>query len=278
MRALFIFASILLFQNISAQGELGIADKMFEDGDYEAVIEFVHSFEIRHPEDLLLEADAYHKLGEFDNAAETYTQVLVREKDNVKALMRRGAVYLELNNFSFALKDVKKALRLWPDHPEANFHMGNICYDQQDLRNAVKYYKLAIDYKPGYPKATYMLGAAKSELGHFKDADKAFHSVLEDIPSAKYNLAVVRLEEEKFESAIELFSELESSGWNTSADLYFFRAEAYFYTHEKGEACKDYLSSKELGDIEAEDIYDSYCLKSKKKNTRKKRDVQRIAL
>ncbi|NND94753.1 MAG: tetratricopeptide repeat protein [Flavobacteriales bacterium] len=278
MRSLLILASLLLTQILSAQDELGIAEKMFEDGDYEAVIEFVHSFEIRHPQDLLLEADAYHKLGDYSQAAETYTQALARDENNVKALMRRGAVYLELNDFGFALKDVKKALRLWPEHPEANFHMGNICYDQQDLRNAVKYYKLAIDYRPGYAKATYMLGAAKSEMGHFKDAEKAFGSVIEKIPTAKYNLAVVRLEEEKYESAIELFTDLETSGWTTYADLYFFRAEAYFYTNDKDNACKDYLKSKMLGDEEANDIYDSYCLKSKKKNARKKREVQRIAL
>jgi len=278
MRLLLVFTCIVLSNLFLAQGNLDIAEKMFEDGDYEAVIEFVHSFEIRHPNDLLLEADAYHKLSEYADAAETYTQVLARDEDNPKALMRRGAVYLELNNFAFALKDVKKALKIWPDHPEANFHMGNICYDQQDLRNAVKYYKLAIDYRPGYPQAMYMYGSAKSEMGHFREADKAFGAVLEELPSAKYNLAVVRLEEEKYESAIELFNELEYSGWDESEDLFFFRAEAYYFINDKEEACKDYLIAKNLGDSEADDIYDSYCLKSKKKSTRKKREVQRIAL
>ena len=160
MRSFLLLACLLAMNLLSAQDELGIAEKMFEDGEYEAVIEFVHSFEIRHPKDLLLEADSYHKLAAYDDAAETYTQVLARDEVNVKALMRRGAVYLELDNFVFALKDVKKALKLWPDHPEANFHMGNICYDQDDLRNAVKYYKRAMDFRPGYAKATYMLGAA----------------------------------------------------------------------------------------------------------------------
>ena len=115
-------------------------------------------------------------------------------------------------------------------------------------------------------------------MGHYKEADKAFDSVLDELPSAQYNLAVVRLEEHKYASAIELFTGLESAGWTQSADLHFFRAEAYYFINDKDAACKDYLRSMQLGDTEAEDVYDSYCLKSKKKKIRKKREVQRIAL
>lgn len=278
MRLSFTVCLLIGLVQVSAQDELSIASQLYEDGLYEAVIEHVHSFEIRHAQDLLLEADSYHKLSEYESAVETYTQVLLREEDNVKAIMRRGAAYLELDNFSFALKDVKRALKLEPEHPEANFHMGNICYDQFDLRNAVKYYQKAIVQRPGYPQAIYMLGAAKSEQGQNRDAEKAFSQVLEELPESRYNLAVVKLETEKFQEAIELFTELESSGWDDSADLYFFRAEAHFFIGDKHKACYDYKSAAKLEDEEARDIYDSYCLKNRKKEQRKKRDVQHIDL
>lgn len=260
------------------QEDLEMAHKLYEDGEYEAVIAFVHSFEIRHEEDLLLEADAQHKLKEYKTAEEAYTQVLARDENNVYALMRRGAVQLEMGEFAFALKDVRKALKLWPEHPEANFHMGNICYDQNDLKTAVKYYKKAIVYRPAYPQATYMLGAAKSEMGHHEDAAKAFAAVTDDIPSAKYNLAVVKLEAKEYGTALQLFDELETAQWEAPADMYFFKAEAHFYTGDKREACLAYSTAANMGDEEAQSIYDSYCLKSRKKATRKKRDVMHIDL
>lgn len=280
MKSILTSFCLLLTLGLWAQeeGDMSIAQKMYDDGDYELVVEYVHSFEIRHPKDLLLEADAYHKMGDYAEAIEAYTQVLARDKDNEKALMRRGAAYLELDNFGFALKDVKKALKIFPEHPEANFHMGNICYDQQDLKNAIKYYKQAIHFRPGYAKATYMLGAANSELGYYKEADKAFGQVLDELPSAKYNLAVVKLENELYHSAIELFTELEDAGWEESTDMYFFKAEAYYFTKDKQNACLYYMKSRDLGDEEAGEIYDDYCLKSKKKAARKKREVQRIEL
>jgi tetratricopeptide (TPR) repeat protein len=262
---------------LSAQDELAIANEMFDDGLYESVIEYVHSFEIRHTDDLLLEADAYHKLREYDLAVSTYNRVLSRDEGNVFAYMRRGAANLELGQFGFAIKDVKKALRLSPENPEANFHMGNICYDQNDLKNAVRYYKSAIEFRPRYSQAIYMLGAAKSELGQFNESEKAFEQVLEEYPDAKYNLAVVKLEAKQFADALSLFNEAEAGGIQT-ADLYFFRAEAHFYSSDKHAACKDYKSAGNLSDEEAKEIYDQYCLKGKKKSIRKKRDVIHIEL
>ncbi|NND95443.1 MAG: tetratricopeptide repeat protein [Flavobacteriales bacterium] len=268
-----ILCSLLACHSLTfAQDALANVQEMFDNGLYESVIEYVHSFEIRHSEDLLLEADAYHKLKEYEMAISTYDRVLSRKKDNVLAYMRRGAANLELGEFGFALKDVKKALRLSPENPEANFHMGNICYDQGDLKNAVKFYRLAIAFRPKYPQAIYMLGAARSEQGQYKEAEKAFDQVLDEFPDATYNLAVVKLEAKKYTESLELFDKAEESGIET-ADLFFFRAESKFFLGDKHGACLDYKRAGNLNDEEALDIYDQYCMKSKKKVDRKRRDV-----
>ncbi len=278
MRIAIIIICLLSLFRLNAQDELAIAEQMYDDGLYEAVIEYLHAFEIRHEEDLLLEADTYHKLSEYEQAVEAYTQVLHREEENLEAYMRRGAVQLELGNFQFALKDVKHALRISPEHPEANFHMGNICYDQDDMKNAIKYYITAVNQRPRYPQAIYMIGAALSNQGQNKDAEKAFEQVLDELPSAKYNLAVVKLESERYQEAIELFNDLEKSGSNQSADMYFFRAESHFYLGDKHAACVDYKMAANLEDEEASRIFDDYCLKGKKKSQRKKREITHIDL
>lgn len=261
-----------------AQQDITSAQELYEQGEYISAIDYLQSLEIRHSADLTLEGDAHHKLADYETAIESYTQALAREDEQVYAMMRRGAAYLELGELAFALRDIKKALRMWPDHPEANFYMGNICYDQEDMRNAVKFYKEALKSRPTYPQAQYMLGAARSELGHHQEASAAFSLVLNDYPEAKYSLAVVKLEGQEYESAIALFNELEQEGMQKVSDLYFFRAEAYYQIEDKNKACMDYKTAAALGDEEALEIYDQFCLKSKRKAQRKDRDVQRIAL
>jgi len=257
---------------------------MFEDELYEAVIAHMEAFEVRKVPDLLLEADAYHKLKSYEEAAERYTQVLARDEENSIALQRRGAVYLELGQFGWALQDIRAALRLTPMDPEANFYMGNICYDQSDMRNAIKFYKNSLEFRPDYPEALYMLGAAKAMNGDKNDASDAFSDVMEKMPMAMYNLAVLSLEANAYEQALEIFNKVEVHDFFVQhqefldSDFFFLRAEAYYYSGEKQSACLDYKHAANLGDLEASDIYDAVCLKSKKKSDRKKREMIKIEL
>lgn len=261
-----------------SQSDVSIAQQLYADELYEAVIQHVRAFEIRYADDLLIEANAHHKLKAYSEAVSAYTQVLDLDDGITKAYMHRGAAYLELGEFVPALRDVEKALKMNPEDAEVNFHMGNICYDQDDMRNAVKYYKRAINLRPGYPQATYMLGASRSMQGDPKEAAKAFSSILGDLPEAKYNLAVVKLEAGDNLGAIELFNELEQSDWDKSVDLYFFRAEAYFFIGDKHSACLDYHKAADMGDEEAISIYDGYCMKNRKKPKRKERQIISIEL
>jgi tetratricopeptide (TPR) repeat protein len=263
---------------LRAQDELSVAKELFEQGKYEAVISHLGSFEIRKVPDLLLEADAHHKLSDYEQAVVWYTQVLARDEDHPQALMRRGAAYLEMGQFGWALKDVKDALRFSPTDPEANFYMGNICYDQEDLRNAVKYYKAALNYRPNYPQARYMLGAAKAMQGDARAASREFASVIDDMPNSVYNLAVVSLESNDYDQAIAYFEQLEGMDFKLDKDFYFLKAEALYFEGDKQLACLEYEKAANLGDEEAADIYDNYCLKNKKKPSSKKREAIRIQM
>ena len=282
-----IIICFVFFMSMSAfaqDDDFSLARKMYDDGQYEAVIAHMESFEIRKVEGMLLEADAFHKLKEYEDAAIWYSQVLARDEYNTQALMRRGAVYLELGQFGWALQDIKASLKITPMDPEANFYMGNICYDQDDMRNAVKYYKTALEFRPNYPEAMYMLGAAKAMQGDKKAASNAFSTVMEDMPMAMYNLAVVSLEANAYDAAIELFNRLEGLDHFAQkesmmdGDFFFPRAEANYYSGDKQAACIFYKQAADLGDEEAAGIYDDYCLKSKKKTDRKKREMMKIEL
>lgn len=275
-----VIVSLLAFATtpLGAQDDLSVARELFEQGKYESVISHLGSFEIRKVPDLLLEADAHHKLSDYEQAVIWYTQVLAREEDHPQALMRRGAAYLELGQFGWALKDVKDALRFSPTDPEANFYMGNICYDQEDLRNAVKYYKAALNYRPNYPQARYMLGAAKAMQGDARAASREFASVIDDMPNSVYNLAVVSLESNDYDQAIAYFEQLEGMDFNLDKDFYFLKAEALYFEGDKQLACLEYEKAANLGDEEAANIYDNYCLKNKKKPSSKKREALRIQM
>ncbi|MDA0973053.1 MAG: tetratricopeptide repeat protein [Bacteroidetes bacterium] len=269
---------VLMTVPFMAQDDLSVARELFKEGDYESVISHLVSFEIRNVPDLLLEADAHHKLSDYEQAVVWYTQVLAREEDHPQALMRRGAAYLEMGQFGWALKDVKDALRISPSECKTSSKARIICYDQEDLRNAVKYYKAALDYKPNYPQARYMLGASKAMQGDARAASREFASVVDDLPNSVYNLAVVSLESDDYDQAIAYFEQLEGMDFKLDKDFYFLKAEALYFEGDKQLACLEYEKAAELGDEEAADIYDNYCLKNKKKPTSKKREAIRIQM
>jgi len=277
MRVILSICLCVQILGISAQ-DLSTAKLLFELKRYQDVIEHLEGLEIRDVDDLMLQGDAHHKLRQYDDALLLYDRVVALSPNHPKGLMRLGAVYLERGEFTAALWNVKKALKLAPDDAEVYFHMGNICYDQGDMRNSAKYYKQSLEKKPDYAKAKYMLGAVRSQQGDWQQAAEHFTGVMGSLPDAMYNLAVVNLESGNYHDAIDYFTRLSISGWESSADLFFFRAEAFVMKGDKRSACLDYKNASRLGDEEAAEIYDSYCLKSQKKAKRKRRDVVHMDL
>jgi tetratricopeptide (TPR) repeat protein len=265
-------------EGLAAQDFYSSAKTLFESNQFEPALDFLSQKEgPLTAREWKLKGDCYHKLKEYEEANESYTESLIMNEDDAECLARRGATYLEIGEIGFAISDVKMAIKVMPTCAEAYFNMGNICYDQGDNSTAKKNYQKALDYRPNYPAAMYMLGAAKSNSGDQAGATIAFESVLEDFPEAKYNLAVVHLENEDFAKAISLFDELEAQGFDQESDMYFFRAEAYYLISDKENACADYKTAGEKGDTESQSFYESYCQKNGRKGKSKKRDSMFIS-
>lgn len=268
------FLLLLLSSQLVSQDFYSSAKTLYDSDVFESAIDFIDAKEgPLTAREWKLKADCYHKLERYHEATEAYTESIIMSPGDAEAIARRGATYLESGELGFAISDVKKALKISPTLAEAHFVMGNICYDQGDMSGAIKSYTKALANRLDYPAARYMLGAAHSQNGDHAAASTDFEAVVHLFPTARYNMAVVELENENYPKAIALFNDLEAEGMETTADFYFFRAEAHYLMGMKEEACKDYYNAGELGDEESKEFHENYCLKGNRKGKAKKREV-----
>jgi len=269
-----ILCALLAMVDVHAQDFYTLAKDLYNSKEFDSAVDFIEAKEgPMNAREWKLKGDCYHKLKRYYEANEAYSASIVMNDTDAESFTRRGATYLQMGELGFAISDVKKSLKIMPTLAEGYFNMGNICYDQDDMSGAVKNFKKALEYRPDYSAARYMLGASRSNTGANALAVADFESVLYDYPSAKYNMAVVELENENYPRAVMLLDEMEADGSDTSMDFFFFRAEANYFLGDKEKACRDYLRASEMGDEEAGTIHSHYCLSNKKKSKAKKRET-----
>lgn len=100
-----------------------------KDGDYEAAyadLKLVKTHYKNRSDLLLLFASAARLSGRPKECLEALTEILVRDTDNITALMERGNVLAEMKFQKKAMDDWFRVIALAPDSPEAAFARKNI--------------------------------------------------------------------------------------------------------------------------------------------------------
>ena len=117
--------------------------------------------------------------------------------------------------------------------------------------------------REGNADALFLRGVVKGEL--FKEEDG-----LTDIEEAirldpaiaggRMSAAVLLFELERYEQAIERFTEVIEAGGDELKEAYYYRADCHYNLGDKERACADWTQSGELGDKDAQFIVRNYCM------------------
>lgn len=185
-------------------------------------------------------ADAYERMGRFDDAVYTYSAIIGLKSKDVMAYYKRGTDYLKLGRHDDALADFNRALQLDEDDYDlrievagrlsdfgyedegrqyledfllekekklSKFDKGRIYFYMKDYENAKLYFEEARDDDD--QSTILFLGKTYEMLGDYNYATSTYQNYLSKHPEAAiiYNqLGLSRLESEDYAGARDAFA------------------------------------------------------------------------
>ncbi|MGY5870619.1 MAG: tetratricopeptide repeat protein [Candidatus Thorarchaeota archaeon] len=151
------------------------------------------------------------EIGDFKEAITSYDNSLELKDDLVSAYIRR-AIALALNDeFDKALKSAETATKLEPLNPEAWLIRGDVNLRAGKSKAAMKSLKKAAELDPTDASVENTMGMVSYKDGRLNDAVKHLKRAIirrKKYPTAMRNLGLILMEQEKWEEASKVFSNL----------------------------------------------------------------------
>ncbi|MCX7918363.1 MAG: tetratricopeptide repeat protein [bacterium] len=163
--------------------------------EQDAVEQFTYGLQLQpnNRSALWQRAEAYFRLGKFNESIADYKQVLSQEtSDAVKQVLTKqiAAAYLELgrnavtlNAFDTAVYYFSEALIYRPEFGLAYYELGAIQYKQNNFDSALSMLEKAVQLEPNRTEIHRLLGDTNVKLQRFAEAIKRYQRATELAPS-----------------------------------------------------------------------------------------------
>lgn len=201
-------------------------------------------------EELLLEAEKYDEIGQYEKGIEILNQAIEKDPEYLGAYINRGTYKSSLKKYKSAISDYQKVLELDPENTLATYNIGNSHRQFGNLKKAKEFYDLAFQTKGG----------------EIMTIDYEPNSILEkslfDVPSSEiyYNRGLVYYDLFDYEKAYSDFSNSLKNDFRP-ADNYYMIGSCLLMTGNTELACELYKKSMELGDEMAKLEFSKHCEK-----------------
>lgn len=154
-------------------------------------------------------ADIYFEKGEYELAAQFYTENLKNKPTDVKNLYNRGRAFQELGKFSEAQADFEAALSSEPSNFQVLLSLATIQLDQKNYASALLYASKAEEISGAPAMASFLKGRALHQLGMPEDALKAYGNAIQidrDFGQAYFNRGMLKVALDRTKQACEDFT------------------------------------------------------------------------
>lgn len=283
-----IFALSLVFASavwtMQAQSTLlADAESLYIGQNYpkaQYILEKILAADDGNPRALHLMANCLQKQERFVHAVQHYEKASRLAEPSPALQTDHAAALINLKQYKEAEKLLKKALKADPDLPEAHYFYGNAKYFDFNLTAALRHYNKATELRPNYRDALYMRAAAYAETGKFHLAVRDYEEVAAldpELTAARFNIAVIHLQNDNFEKSAELLAELNPIDLPNTADYYFSLGEALYFAGKREQACTAYKRAADEGDEESDSIYKRYCLTKEEREAAERTRTIRMA-
>lgn len=157
-----------------------------------------------------------------------FLSLLVSCSDDPTELLLLSRASVNNGSYETARYNLEKLIKIDSTHQEAYMLMGRLEFELSNLKESVKYYDKVIEMNPQYVAAYHERAKVNRRLGL---SDKA-------IKDLTYLLSL----------------------YNTDGAIFLERANVYFEMDLMDLACQDWKKAYELGIIEADRIYQKFCV------------------
>ena len=132
--------------------------------------------------------------GYFDQAAESFEQVIAAKPDDAEAYYNLGTLYLRKNDLPQARRYLLQTVKLRPEYPEAWNNLGMIAGQQNQSDEAVRCFTQSLSLRPDYVTALVNLGNVYRRQGNIEESNRLLTRAVELEPEnaeANYSLGML---------------------------------------------------------------------------------------
>jgi len=152
-------------------------------------------------------ADAYHKLGQYDKAAEIYYNLAQINTEDARlyysTIMR---MYNEAKEPEKALEAIKNIIELDPNDTDSLYNLGYMNIQMKNYNEAIDSFKKLVEIRPDMEYAYLQLGFCYTKLKKFTDAVEIYKKMAEIFPDnadAWFGIGISYMQMKRFNSATE---------------------------------------------------------------------------
>ncbi|RMF07393.1 MAG: tetratricopeptide repeat protein [Candidatus Neomarinimicrobiota bacterium] len=156
--------------------------------------------------------------GAYDEAFETYQQVLEKDPNFAEAAYSMGLAKYKLKDYDAAVAYFKQALELNPTHENARaaitnvvkntFNDANNSYRRGDLETALEQYQKVLEIDSTFYQAQFQIGVINTKMGMYTEAIQAYQDALQinpDFYKGWYVLGLAQKKQGNLDGAMESF-------------------------------------------------------------------------
>jgi tetratricopeptide (TPR) repeat protein len=191
-------------------------------------------------QDLLDQARANEKKGEYEKAERVYSRALTLTPGNLEVLKRLGIVQQTELKFAESILHFRRVLAQNPQYPEVNFFLGVSYFGENDFSHAIPSFEQELATKNPNPRCRYYLALALQYAGRTDEAIKQLNLAVEGNPKdadALYQLARIHKN-----ASVQAIERLKSLGPD-SFQLHALMGEVYADQERYNEAAKEYQAA-----------------------------------
>jgi tetratricopeptide (TPR) repeat protein len=172
-----------------APAELGVAAEAFNEDDIELLRQLLQRaedlpFAVLSPASFYLLGNAYHEIGNFDEAIREFSHCVRIEPSHARARNNRGFSRCNLGQYQQAIRDFNEAIRIKERFPQAYQNRGLAFQSLHKHKEAIRDCTRAIKLNPGNPNPYIVRGLAYVNLGKHKKAIKDYDAAIEISPDS----------------------------------------------------------------------------------------------
>lgn len=149
---------------------------------------------------------AMYQHGYFQQAAESFEQVIAAKPDNADAYYNLGTLNLRMKNYDQARQNLEQTLKLRPNYPEAWNNLGMMAAQQGRPDEAIQDFQQSLTQRPNYATAYLNLGNVYRRQKLFDKAQESLTRALAlqpDDPETNFSLGMMYAQQSQMQPALD---------------------------------------------------------------------------